>query len=92
MTRISTIALLALALGMSAPSFAQSAKDDPSGKTDLGVDISQAGSTKTEHQAFIKTLPTADQEKVKKVCLVAVGETANHNPAVITFCKNVAAN
>jgi hypothetical protein len=90
MTRISIIVLQALAVGMSAPSFAQSAKDDPTGRTDLGVDIRHAGgSTKKDHQAFYKALPTGNREKVEKVCLVAVGDTEKHNPAVITFCKNV---
>jgi hypothetical protein len=92
-TRISAIVISALALAMSAPSFAESAKDDPTGKSDLGVDITHAaGNSKAEHQAFFRTLPTGNREKVEKVCLVALGETENHHPAVITFCKNISSN
>jgi hypothetical protein len=62
---------------------------DPTGKKDLGVDISTAGSTPQEHQRFVENLPSATQSKVKRVCTVFVAEAENHAREVVHFCENV---
>ena len=82
---------LLVAVLMTTPAVAQNAKNDPTGKSDLGVDISEAGKTATENQAFLQKQPEADQTKIKKFCLVAVGKPDEHSIPVMTFCKNVSA-
>jgi hypothetical protein len=62
---------------------------DPTGKKDLGVDISSAGTTPREHQQFVQNLPPATQSNVKRVCTVFVGEPDNHATEVVHFCENV---
>jgi hypothetical protein len=62
---------------------------DPSGKSDLGVDITGAGNTPAENQKFVQALPSDQQNQVKQVCVVAVGEPANHATEVIHFCNNI---
>ena len=62
---------------------------DPTGKKDLGVDISNAGTTTKDHQRFVENLPANDQSKVKKVCTVFVTEPDNHATEVVHFCQNV---
>lgn len=62
---------------------------DPTGKKDLGVDISAAGSTTTEHQRFVENLPSPMQSKVRRVCTVFVAEPDNHAREVVHFCENV---
>ena len=64
-------------------------KYDPSGKSDLGVDITGAGNTADANQRFVGTLPSDQQAEVKKVCIVAVGEPQNHATEVVHFCKNI---
>lgn len=62
---------------------------DPTGKKDLGVDISTAGSTPQEHQRFVENLPSPTQYEVKRVCTVFVTEPDNHAREVVHFCENV---
>lgn len=62
---------------------------DPTGKRDLGLDISGAGTTPQEHQKFVENLPPPAQSNVKKVCTVFVGEPENHAVEVVHFCRNV---
>ena len=64
-------------------------KYDPSGRSDLGVDITSAGNTQDANQKFVQTLPSDQQNQVKKVCIVAVGEPAQHATEVVQFCKNI---
>lgn len=62
---------------------------DPTGKKDLGVDISNAGSTPQEHQRFVENLPSPTQSKVKRVCTVFVAQPDNHATEVVHFCENI---
>jgi hypothetical protein len=64
-------------------------KMDSTGKSDLGVDISNAGKDPAAQQKFVEALPSDQQANVKKVCVVAVTEPAEHAAEVIHFCKNV---
>jgi len=82
-----TIASLMLFVG--APAFAQDAKNDKTGMSDLGVNISTAGTTAEENKAFIETLTPEEQTKVKEVCLEVVGAETEHTPEVLAFCRNV---
>jgi hypothetical protein len=77
-----------LALMMSVAG-AIAANPDPTGKTELGVDISRAGATAEEHQKFVQSLPAGDQTNVRKQCSVIVSQPGNHAPPVVTFCNDV---
>jgi hypothetical protein len=61
-----------------------------SGMPTLGVDISDAGNTKEEHAAFVKTLAPDDQKAVKTACAPVIATPSpQHPPAVLAFCKNM---
>lgn len=62
---------------------------DPTGKKDLGIDISTAGSTTQENRRFVENLPSPTQSKVKRVCTTLVAEPDNHAREVVHFCENV---
>ena len=82
-------AVLALAAPASVAQQSTAAARDPTGKADLGVDISKAGDTAATNQEFMKTLSSDQQMKVKQVCLVAPSQPEAHSPPVVAFCKNV---
>jgi hypothetical protein len=84
---IATFAALAFVLSAGVGS-AQGSKD-PTGKQDLGVDISGAGTTKADNQKFVEGQTPADQTKIKEACVVFVTEPDQHAPEVIAFCENV---
>jgi hypothetical protein len=87
MTRHSIFAAFALATYLVCSGvYAQ----DTNGQKELGVDISKAGTTKEDNQAFMNSLSAEDQAKVKAACLVQLVEpVADHPPVVVTFCKNL---
>jgi hypothetical protein len=91
MKHFATFASLALlvAATCSAPTFAADATTDKTGMSDLGVDISKAGASKQENQAYLQTLTPEEQTKVKEVCLMVVPQPTAHTPEVVAFCKNV---
>jgi hypothetical protein len=63
---------------------------DAPGMKELGVDISEAGETRDDNQAFVQSLPPEQQVKVKEACLVQLVEpAADHPPVVVAFCKNL---
>ena len=62
---------------------------DPTGKKDLGVDISNAGTSPADHQRFVQNLAANDQSKVKKVCTILVARPDDHAAEVVHFCQNV---
>ena len=63
---------------------------DAPGMKELGVDITDAGTTSDENQAFMRALPADQQVKVKEACLVQLVEPAeDHPPVVVAFCKNL---
>jgi hypothetical protein len=64
-------------------------KSDPTGKTSLGVDISNAGSYKASQQRFVQSLPSEQEGKVRRVCVVAVGHPDQHAAEVVHFCENI---
>ena len=80
---ISSLAFLA-SVGM-----AIAANPDPTGKTELGVDISQAGTSADDHQKFVATLSPEQQANLHKACLVIVAQPSTHSPGVVTFCNDV---
>ncbi len=91
---------LALAVGFAAaPGFAQTATtpnsdtkgglQDDTGMATLGVDISAAGSTKSEIDTFVAALPADQAEKVKTGCDTVVANQDNQNPKVLSFCQAV---
>jgi sporulation protein YlmC with PRC-barrel domain len=80
---ISSLTLLA-SVGM-----AIAANPDPTGKTELGVDISQAGTSADDHQKFVATLSPEQQANLHKACLVIVAQPSTHSPGVVTFCNDV---
>jgi hypothetical protein len=89
--RIPVVAsLLLIAATISLPvQAAQTATTDSSGKSDIGVDISKAGNTQAQQKQFVASATHDDQIKIKRQCLVIVGEAAEHTPEVVGFCKNV---
>ena len=68
---------------------AAAANPDPTGKAELGVDISRAGTTAEEHQKFVQSLSPGDQSNVRKQCSVIVSQPGNHAPPVVAFCNDV---
>ena len=79
---ITTIVLMSTGLAVAAT-------PDPTGKQELGVDITQAGKTANDNQAFVKKLPTDQQASVLKSCMQIAAAPADHAPGVVTFCNNV---
>lgn len=82
----SSTACLALLISVAG---AYAATPDPTGKTELGIDISRAGATAEEHQKFLQTLSASDQTNVRKQCSVIVSQPTSHAPAVVAFCNDV---
>jgi hypothetical protein len=67
------------------------AANDPTGKQDLGVDITTAGKNQNDNIAFYRALTVDQQGHVKKACAGAVKKPSDHAVEVIEFCKNVTA-
>jgi hypothetical protein len=86
------VVLLAL---LPTSSFAQettgsTAGADAPGMKELGVDITDAGTTAEDNQAFVRSLTADEQVKVKEACLVQLVEpTTDHPPVVVAFCQNL---
>ncbi|MDB5561572.1 MAG: hypothetical protein JWN11_990 [Hyphomicrobiales bacterium] len=60
------------------------------GMKELGVDISNAGTTKEQNQQFMQNLSAADQAKVSKECFLQPTEPVQSRPAaIVAFCRNV---
>ena len=85
-THVAACAALAVVFATGA-GLAQAQKD-PTGKQDLGVDISGAGTTPADNKKFVEGQPTEDQARIKEACLVFVTEPDAHAPEVIAFCQN----
>ena len=68
---ITTMALMSTGLAIAAT-------PDPTGKQDLGVDITQAGTTAQDHQAFVKKLPADQQASVLNSCMQIAAAPADH--------------
>jgi len=85
--RIHLVTITTMAL-MSA-GMAIAATPDPTGKQELGIDITQAGTTAQDHQAFVKKLPADQQANVWNSCMQILAAPADHAPAVVTFCDDV---
>lgn len=86
------VILLALAptQSFSQAATGSTADADSPGMKELGVDISDAGTTAEANQAFVHSLPADQQVKVKEACLVQLVEpAADHPPVVVAFCRNL---
>jgi hypothetical protein len=60
------------------------------GMKELGVDISNAGTSRDDNQAFVRSLPADQQVKIKEACLVQLVEpVTDHPPVVVAFCRNL---
>ena len=83
---ITAAVLIGLCLGI-APAVAQS---QSAGQP---IDISGAGTTPEEHQAFMQAMPPEQQAGVIEACVpVIVAASPNEQPAVAAFCKTVASS
>lgn len=81
------IAGLAVLL-MASPVAAQS--NDAPGMKEFGVDVSKAGSTKEENQAFVQTLTPPQKASIEDYCLAErLKPTPGHPPVVVMFCGNL---
>jgi hypothetical protein len=79
------VALLGFSFGV-APAMAQNAAPNQ-------IDISTAGSTPAEHQAFMKAMPPQQQAAVIEACVPVIVKPAADTPAAVAaFCKTVGAN
>lgn len=88
MKRLYFVPVATLALGIVVAS-AQTQTDEP-GMQEFGVDISDAGTTEAENQAFMETLSMEQQQEIERVCLVELAKpTPDHPPVIIAFCENV---
>jgi hypothetical protein len=92
-TNFAFVGVILLALA-STPSVAQETGStggaNAPGMKELGVDISSAGTTRDDNQAFLRSLPADQQVKVKEACLVQLVEpVADHPPVVVAFCRNL---
>ena len=79
---ITTMALMSTGLAIAAT-------PAPTGKQELGIDITQAGTTARDHQVFVKKLPADQQASVLNSCMQIAAAPADHAPAVVTFCNDV---
>ena len=77
------------ALGLLTPGAVIAAAPDPTGKQEFGIEITQAGTTSGENQAFVMKLPADQQANILNTCIEIVATPENHAPQVITFCNNV---
>ncbi|MDC9822652.1 hypothetical protein PRN20_02800 [Devosia sp. ZB163] len=91
-TRIALAGVILFALAPT-QSFSQEttgSNADTQGMKELGVDISNAGTTAEDNQAFMRSLSADQQAKVKEACLVQLVEpAADHPPVVVAFCRNL---
>ncbi|MDB5539175.1 MAG: hypothetical protein JWQ89_902, partial [Devosia sp.] len=82
---LSTALFFGLCLG-AAPATAQPAATPPT------IDLSQAGTTPAENQAFVAAMTPDDQASVIEACVpVIVAPAADTPPAVVSFCNAVSA-
>ena len=82
--------LIAFAPTLSFSQEATGSSADAPGMNELGVDISEAGTTAEDNQAFVRALSADQQVKVKEACLVELVEpAADHPPVVVAFCRNL---
>ncbi|HEV7717733.1 MAG TPA: hypothetical protein VGO70_02030 [Arsenicitalea sp.] len=80
---IATFVFAGLCLA-AAPAMAQNAASSKQ------IDISKAGATPQEHQAFVKAMSPQQQAAVIEACVpVIVKPAADTPPAVAAFCKTV---
>jgi hypothetical protein len=94
-----TCAVLALAIGLLAPAagFAHDTSIDQSdmspgsssGIWDLGVDITQAGSTPANIRAFMAEQPARVQEILYSACQERVAYPNFHQPSIVSFCRTL---
>ena len=71
----------------------QSTTQDPNapGVKEFGEDVTKAGQTKEENQAYFATLPAEKQAEIKRVCLAdIVKPEPTHPPVLVLFCENIA--
>jgi hypothetical protein len=80
---IAAVVFVGLCLG-AAPAIAQMAAGSNQ------IDISKAGTTAADHQAFVKAMSPQQQAAVIEACVpVLVKPAADTPPAVAAFCKTV---
>jgi hypothetical protein len=60
-----------------------------SGIWDLGVDITQAGSTPANIRAFMAQQPQRVQEILYTTCQDRVAHPAFHEPSIVSFCRTL---
>ena len=82
-------AVAALAVLLMANAATAQTNDAP-GMKEFGVDVSKAGSTKQENQAFVQTLSPQQKASIEDYCLTErLKPTPNHPPVVVMFCGNL---
>ncbi|WP_299638492.1 hypothetical protein [Devosia sp.] len=80
---LSTALFFGLCLGV-APAMAQTTATTPP------IDLSQAGTTPAENQAFVAAMTPEDQANVITACVpVIIAPDANTPPTVVSFCNAV---
>jgi hypothetical protein len=62
---------------------------DTTGIYDLGIDITQAGSTPANVANFLATLPPRIRENLITACHDRVSDPAGHQPSIVSFCQTV---
>jgi hypothetical protein len=62
---------------------------DTTGSYDLGIDITQAGSTPANVGNFLAALPPRIREILITTCRDRVSYPAGHQPSIVSFCQTV---
>ena len=62
---------------------------DTTGRYDLGIDITQAGSTPENVANFLAGLPPRIHEIIVTACHDRVSHPAGHQPSIVSFCQTV---
>ncbi len=83
---IATVTLLALCLAGTAA--AQVAPDKP-GMKELGVDLTNAGTSITERTAFLDKMTVEQRAKVRRDCVKLMAEPDGKDPPVVAFCRDI---
>jgi hypothetical protein len=98
--RFPAIALMAVVIGVSGPVFSGDwhnasvpnstyTSNDGTGRYDLGIDITTAGSTPANIPGFLSTLEPRIREIVIATCHDMVGDPVGHVPSVVSFCRTI---
>ena len=84
---IAAVTLLALCIAIGTAA-AQVAPHKP-GMKELGVDLTNAGTSVTERTAFLDKMTVEQRAKVRRDCVKLMAEPDGKDPQVVAFCRDI---